>query len=78
MTAWANNTAYVAGNQRYDTVDGSVWDCAVNNTSAASGTFAADRTARPTLWVKSATPLTRLPVISAFEYASGNELAAIA
>jgi hypothetical protein len=72
VTAWANNTAYVAGNRRYDTVDGSVWDCAVNNTSAASGTFADDRTARPTLWVKSATPLTRLPVISAFEYASGS------
>jgi hypothetical protein len=71
--AWANGTAYVIGNKAYDAAanDGSVWQCAVNHTSAAAGTaFAADRLAHPTYWASA--PLTRLPVISAFEYQAGS------
>jgi hypothetical protein len=47
---WANNTAYVVGNRRMDTTDRSYWKCAVAHTSAAAGTFAADRAAHPTFW----------------------------
>jgi hypothetical protein len=47
---WANNTAYIVGNRLIDTTDGSIWQCLVNHTSAATGTFAADRTAHPTYW----------------------------
>ena len=75
--AWANSTAYVAGNIRYDSSNSSFWTCAVNHTSAASPTtFAADRAAHlgpPAYWTATpAATIPRLPVISAFEYASGN------
>lgn len=48
--AWLNNTAYAIGARAMDT-DRSYWKCAVAHTSAAAGTFAADRTAHPTFWI---------------------------
>jgi len=49
---WANNTAYTVGTTVTDTTDATTWMCAVANTSAATGTFAADRAAHPTYWTK--------------------------
>jgi hypothetical protein len=73
---WANNTAYTVGTKRTDATDGSMWNCAVAHTSAAAGTFAADRAAHPTFWTATtALPLTdpaRKPIISGFEYLSGS------
>lgn len=69
--AWANSTAYSIGNQRYDGSSGTIWQCAVAHTSPATPTtFAQDRAANPTRWT--AVSFTRNPVISAFEYISGN------
>ena len=51
---------------------GTFWNVAVSHTSAATGTFAADRAAHPTFWTANPTVITRLPVISSFEYVSGN------
>ena len=48
---WVNSTAYIAGERVYDGADGKIYGCLVSHTSAASGTFAADRTARPTYWM---------------------------
>src|SRR5262245_2422129 len=49
-TNWAISTAYAVGAIAKDTTDSSYWRCLVAHTSAASGTFAADRTAHPTYW----------------------------
>ncbi len=46
---WLNATAYLVGDRVIDT-DGKVYQCAIANTSAASGTFTNDRTANPTFW----------------------------
>jgi hypothetical protein len=71
--AWANNTLYnTLGAVKFDADLGTFWNVAVSHTSAASGTFAADRTAHPTFWTANPTVITRLPVISSFEYVSGN------
>jgi hypothetical protein len=48
--AWANNTAYAAGVLICDITRHTYWRAATNHTSAPTGTFAADREARPTLW----------------------------
>lgn len=50
LGAWANTTAYVIGNRVTDPDSGSLWQCEVNHTSAANGTFAADRAANPSYW----------------------------
>lgn len=47
---WANSTAYVIGNRLIDAELGTIWQCAVNHTSAATGLFAADRTTNPSYW----------------------------
>ena len=49
--AWVNNTAYAINARAFDSSDRSYWKCAVAHTSAAAGTFAADRAAHPTYWV---------------------------
>jgi len=51
--AWTNATAYVVGQVTLDPSNGSFYKCSVAHTSAATNTFAADRTARPSLWVLS-------------------------
>lgn len=56
---WQNSNAYVVGDKAVDVTDGTFWYCAVGHTSAASGTFAADRTANPTYW-------TSIPEIASF------------
>ena len=47
---WANGTHYTIGYTAIDTTDNSFWVCLVDHTSAATGTFAADRAAHPTYW----------------------------
>jgi len=47
---WANNHPYTKADLCKDTADTTYWVCAVAHTSAAAGTFAADRAANPTYW----------------------------
>lgn len=47
---WLNATAYTVGQRVIDDAQGRIYECAVNHTSAASGTFADARTANPTYW----------------------------
>lgn len=48
---WFPGSSYTAATSVVtDPSDGTVWRCAVNNTAAASGTFAAERAAHPTYW----------------------------
>ena len=47
---WANSTAYSVGDIIRDTVSGQTFKCLVAHTSAASGTFAAEREAEYTYW----------------------------
>ena len=47
---WANGTVYAIGARVMDATDRSYWKCATAHTSAASGTFAADRAAHPANW----------------------------
>jgi hypothetical protein len=68
--AWATAHAYTVGNTAYDSVGRTFWNCAVNHTSAATGSFAADRLAHPTYWTANAT-IIRKPIISGFQYVSG-------
>jgi hypothetical protein len=49
---WQNNTAYIVGISVLDSAAGTTWMCSVANTSAVSGTFAAERAAHPTYWVQ--------------------------
>jgi hypothetical protein len=51
VVPWANATHYIPGVTATDT-DASVWMCAVDHTSASTGTFAADRVAHPTYWTR--------------------------
>ena len=48
--AWANSTAYTVGQVLVDEDLGTMHRCISAHTSAASGTFEADRLARPLLW----------------------------
>jgi hypothetical protein len=47
---WTNATVYNPGITAIDPADNSIWVCCVSHTSAATGTFAADRAAHPTYW----------------------------
>lgn len=47
---WTNATTYTVGERVVDPDLGGVYACLVGHTSAATGTFAADRTANPTYW----------------------------
>lgn len=49
-SVWANNTAYAVGDRIYDTTLGATFECLEAHTSAAAGTFAADRADRVDLW----------------------------
>lgn len=49
---WANNIHYEPGVTVTDATDASTWMASVDHTSAVAGTFAADRTAHPTFWVR--------------------------
>lgn len=49
--AWDNDTVYTVGNKVVDSQNDTAYRCLVAHTSAASGTFEADRTANPTYWV---------------------------
>ena len=60
---WHNNTLYLAGQVLVDSIDSSIWSCAVQHTSAVSPTtFAQDRAARPTFWVDGTVPQNYLPI----------------
>ena len=47
---WALSTSYLVGDRVVDGILGGVYRCLVAHTSAASGTFEADRIANPTYW----------------------------
>ena len=50
---WRNSTHYTVGTQIVDEVDATIWMCSVTHTSAAAPTtFAQDRAAHPTYWVR--------------------------
>ena len=51
---WAISTPYAIDARATDSADNSHWKVAVAHTSAASGTFLADRTAHPSYWVQDA------------------------
>jgi hypothetical protein len=52
--AWANSTAYVAGQNALDATNGIIYTCGVTHTSAASpALFSDDRAANPTYWSQS-------------------------
>jgi hypothetical protein len=71
--AWLNAHSYENGDLAYDSTAGIVWEAAVTHISAASPTtFAQERAANPTFWTILLTSIARKPVISAFEYVSGN------
>ena len=53
---WVNSTLYTVGQIALDIGNAQFYRCAVQNTSAATGTFAQDRTARPTLWTLTTSP----------------------
>ena len=48
--AWTVSTAYTVGQTVLDQDVPALYECLVAHTSAASGTFSADRTANPTYW----------------------------
>src|SRR5262245_39683859 len=54
VTAWANSTHYAVGATAKDTTDNSYWTNQIDHTSAATGTFAADRAAHLTYWIAGA------------------------
>jgi hypothetical protein len=62
-SSWANAHAYGIGDLVYDVNDDdSFWTAAIAHTSAAAGTsFADDRTANPTYWTATATPVQSAP-----------------
>ena len=47
---WDNSVDYEVGDKVFDTDGYTIYECLVQHTSAASGTFAADRAANPTYW----------------------------
>jgi hypothetical protein len=68
---WQNGIAYNSlGERARDVVDGTTWEVTVIHTSAATGTFTADRIAHPTYW----TALTLPVVISPAQTATFNYL----
>ena len=51
---WKNATAFTAGQTVFDGADSSQWFCNVTHTTPATGTFAQERAAQPTLWTQQA------------------------
>lgn len=49
---WENSKHYVIGVTVIDTDTSTTWMCNFEHTSAATGTFAADRAAHPTYWIQ--------------------------
>lgn len=48
---WANSTTYAIGERLIDPEVGNLYECAVGHVSAATGTFATDRAAKPQHWI---------------------------
>lgn len=59
---WLNSTVYIQGQRVVDQTDSTIWECNVGHTSAATGSFADDRAANPTLWV---------PITQSFNFKGG-------
>ncbi len=49
---WTNSIAYVVGNRLIDGDGSTIWEVQVAHTSAAAGTFSADRITNPTYWTE--------------------------
>jgi hypothetical protein len=62
---WVNNNHYAVGATVVDVADNSFWQNSVAHTSAATGTFAADRAAHPNYWSPS-------PITATFSYLNRN------
>jgi len=70
---WQNSTAYTIGQKLFDEVDGSLWRCAVDHTSRASGVMSLDRAAHPTYWeTSSASQSAVLDAIAALSPVNGD------
>jgi hypothetical protein len=52
VEVWIHSTQYHLGDNTLDDTDATIWLCVVAHTSAATGTFAADRAAHPTYWTR--------------------------
>ncbi len=52
INAWANDFDYIPGNVAIDETDNTFYAARVTHTSAAAGSFAADRAAHPTYWAE--------------------------
>lgn len=50
IEVWVNDFDYTIGDIAIDPDNATFWLCTTDHTSAAAGTFAADRTANPTYW----------------------------
>ena len=72
--AWLHSHVYTVGNIAYDVDDGSFWTVAVAHTSpGGTSSFSDYRDAHPTHWTVNTTlTAARKPVVSSFEYSSGN------
>lgn len=53
---WVNSHLYAVGNIVLDTANASFYRCVTSHTSAATGTFAADRIAKPNGWALTTSP----------------------
>lgn len=49
---WENDTDYEVDDRVVDQTDGTIWTCLIAHTSAATGSFAADRATNPTYWAE--------------------------
>jgi hypothetical protein len=56
ITAWANNFHYVVGATAKDATDNTFWKNQIDHTSAAAGTFSADRVAHANYWTSASAP----------------------
>jgi hypothetical protein len=66
---WTNSTAYAIGDRSTDPDTSQIYRCNVAHTSAATGTFAADRVANPTYWtLVSSVPVYRGAWVTAVTY----------
>lgn len=69
--AWANDTSYAVDDFAYDAATATLYVCEAAHTSAASGTFADDRTANPTYWASAGANKINNVLLSQVEVTAG-------
>lgn len=71
--SWTNSTNYTEDQRVFDPDDGTIWNCNVAHTSAATDSMSDDRTANPTYWGSiSSIPVVRGAWSNDTTYASGD------